>query len=410
MPSAKRNTTSQQPTVTGPNIKGPDTKGPEVNAVARLVAAWFNISARDLPWRKRTRGTRNPYAGLVSEAMLQQTQVSRVVEKYAQFMERFPTLRALADAHPDDVTSAWAGLGYYRRARNLHKAAIMIRDQFGGKLPTGLDELRMLPGVGRYTAGALASIVFDQPVPLVDGNVVRVLSRLWGRPGAADDNVTLRWTWDRAGQIAAAAGPEVAACNEGLMELGATICIPGPAPKCTLCPLKDLCIAAREGTQGQIPAPKTAKARERLHIIMLYLVDASGKIALEQRPDSGLWAGLWQPPCLELHDTPPQKIPAWVRSWLSDSRRTGPLSSITLAPLCTLERTLTHRDVTFDIYHGLLPKGKAANMGTLTFGAPTLTSTPRATRIVSPARLHTLGISNAHTAALEAARLAVGTT
>jgi A/G-specific adenine glycosylase len=395
VPLKKRNITVQAP------------QPPDVSEIAGRLAAWFALHARDLPWRKRIRGKRNPYAGLVSEAMLQQTQVSRVIEKYGEFMQRFPTLHALADANESDVTAAWAGLGYYRRARNLHKAAIMVRDQFGGKLPNSVEDLRLLPGVGRYTAGAIASIVFNQPEPLVDGNVVRVLSRLYARPGAADDNVTLRWTWDREAEVARAAGPDVAACNEGLMELGATICTPGATPRCDICPLRTLCIAAREGKQSQIPAPKASKARARLHIIMLYLEGKDGTILIEQRPPGGLWAGLWQPPCLELPDTSPEQVPASVRTWLNTPSRTGPLRNVILTLLCTVTRTLTHRDVTFEVYHGTLPKLDPSELHTITFGAPkakrTITSAARPIP-ATPAQLTSRGISNAHAAALTAAQ------
>src|SRR5690606_18237159 len=162
------------------------------------LCRWFHDHAREMPWRILPR---DPYHALVSEFMLQQTQVSRVLEKFPAFLARFPTLRHLARADEQDVLAAWSGLGYYRRARNLHAAARAIADRFDGRVPASADDLRSLPGVGRYTAGAVASIVFNQPVPIVDGNVARVLIRLEGRDLAADEGQP--WAWTRAAELVA---------------------------------------------------------------------------------------------------------------------------------------------------------------------------------------------------------------
>ncbi|MEM9374068.1 MAG: A/G-specific adenine glycosylase, partial [Planctomycetota bacterium] len=230
-------------------------------AVAPLVERWFRANARDLPWRPDPiDGPRDPYRALVSELMLQQTQVSRVLEKYTPFLERFPTAEALAAAAEADVLAEWSGLGYYRRARLLHAAAKAVVHDHAGSFPTDPARIRSLPGVGRYTAGAVASIVFGQREPILDGNVERVLLRLHAKPDPPKDKATQAWAWDRAQQLVDASdSPGV--LNEGLMELGAIVCTPG-APKCRACPLRRACEAHRRGTAEEIPEPKP-RARQK---------------------------------------------------------------------------------------------------------------------------------------------------
>jgi A/G-specific adenine glycosylase len=278
--------------------------------VQRLVD-WFRRAARDLPWRTPPGTPRDPYHALVSEAMLQQTQVSRVVEYFPRFLALFPTVRALAEAPEQRVLSAWAGLGYYRRARNLHAAAKAIVANFAARVPADAADLRTLPGVGRYTAGAIASMVFGRPEPAVDGNVVRVMLRLHGQDLDPADRATTDWVWTRAGELAraaaAGAGGDVGAWNEGLMELGATVCLPPPArPACEACPLRAGCAAANAGTQHRIPRPKPrAKGNVVLHAAAVVITDAQGRVLLEQRPATGLWASMWQAPTLDRDDRAP---------------------------------------------------------------------------------------------------------
>lgn len=226
--------------------------------------------------------------------MLQQTQVARVVDKYLAFMRRFPTVGALAAASEDQVLAAWQGLGYYGRAKRLHAAAKAIVERFGGEVPHDVESLRTLPGVGRYTAGAIASIAFGAREPIVDTNVVRVLMRLDARPGLAADPITLAWAWERAASLVEAAG-DPARFNEGLMELGATVC-PAGTPRCELCPLAAHCRGSARA--GEIPAPATAAVRKRIYHHAVVLVRGDS-VLLVQRPERGLWASMWQVPTLE---------------------------------------------------------------------------------------------------------------
>ena len=234
--------------------------------------------------------------------MLQQTQVARVVEKFGPFVKRFPTAAALAAATEDEVLAAWQGLGYYRRARLLHAAAKAVVERHGGTVPVGDHEALMaLPGVGRYTAGAIASIVGGARSPIVDGNVTRVFQRLAARRGSASDRAVLAWAWQEAARFVARAG-DPAAANEGLMELGATVCTPA-APKCLACPVSRICRARREDAVEAIPAPKARAARRELVLVAARIERVKdGALLLEQRPREGLWGGLWQPPAVECAD------------------------------------------------------------------------------------------------------------
>jgi A/G-specific adenine glycosylase len=257
------------------------------------LAAWFDRAARDLPWRK---ARRDPWTSLVSEVMLQQTQVSRVLERFGPFMAAFPTPAAMADAGEAAVLALWSGMGYYRRARLLFAAAREIVVRFGGRVPSDVKDLRSLPGVGRYTAGAVASLVFGACEPIVDGNVARVLLRVHGRDLPAAEGVA--WCWDRAGELARAAGDRTAAFNEGLMELGATVCTP-KSPRCGACPLAGFCAARAAGLVDRIPRPKDRPARARVLSEVVVVRDGRGRVLVERREDTGMWAGLWQAPTRE---------------------------------------------------------------------------------------------------------------
>ncbi len=233
--------------------------------------------------------------------MLQQTQVSRVIDYFHRFIARFPTIASLVAAPEHEVLALWSGLGYYRRARNLHAAARIIVSRFDGLVPRTVPELLELPGVGRYTAGSIASIAFHQPEPIVDGNVMRVLLRLRGRNLDPSAETTAVWAWKQAESLVQAAAPDdIAAFNEGLMELGATVCLPPPAsPRCEACPLRDLCVARQKGVQGRIPRAKATRAPTAIQCAAIIITDPRGRILLEQRPPTGMWAGLWQCPTLE---------------------------------------------------------------------------------------------------------------
>ena len=260
---------------------------------ARRLLRWYDAHQRDLPWRlKRGSGeTLDPYHVLVSEAMLQQTQVAIVIPYFQRFIGRFPTLSILANADQQDVLRLWQGLGYYSRARNLHAAAKRIVSEFGGVMPDTVERLHKLPGVGRYTAGAVASIAFNRRAPIVDGNVARVICRLDRiESDPRIDKRTLDEVWSRAEQILPRR--RCGDFNSALMELGATICTPRN-PKCLVCPVRAHCEAAAAGVQEQIPPPRKTKATPLLRRDVLCIRDGE-KWLIEQRPSKGRWAGMWQ--------------------------------------------------------------------------------------------------------------------
>jgi A/G-specific adenine glycosylase len=301
--------------------------------IVQDCADWFAASARPLPWRT---SPRQPYASFVSEVMLQQTQVTRVLERFPRFLARFPTLADLAQAPLADCLALWSGLGYYRRAQNLHAAARQIATLHDGRIPAAVGELLALPGIGRYTAGAISSIVYNQPEPIVDGNIARILLRLEAKPLAHASPQALAWSWKRSAALVAHTTKRrsPALFNEGLMELGAVICTP-KSPACDRCPLAHLCLARARNAQHRIPRPKPQSRRKVLHCASMVLTDSRGRILLERRPDSGMWANLWQPPTLES----PRPIP-----------RARIDSSLTLAGKFTHQTS--HRQVRFTVYRG----------------------------------------------------------
>jgi len=264
----------------------PDT----VAAVRGALLAHYDEAARDLPWRRDS----DPYRIWVSEVMLQQTRVETVLGYYEAWLRRFPDLDSLARASEDEVLKAWEGLGYYRRARNLHRGAQVVRDAHGGEVPQGYQALRELPGVGEYTAGAVASIAFGEAVPAVDGNVRRVLARLFDLPDPKP-----AWLRDTAGGLVDPQRP--GDWNQALMELGATVCVPR-SPRCVDCPLSQWCGARQAGTQGERPAPPRKKAVPRAHFVTAVVVDSRRRCFLRRRPDGGLLGGMWAFPEAEIDD------------------------------------------------------------------------------------------------------------
>lgn len=259
---------------------------------ARRLLAWYNGAQRRLPWRVDDRsGTApNPYHVLVSEAMLQQTQVATVIPYFNRFIERFPKLTDLAAADEQDVLRAWQGLGYYSRARNLRAAAQTVVAQYGGDLPRERDELLKLPGVGRYTAGAVASIAFDRRAAILDGNVARVLCRIDRIEADPRERATQELLWRRAEEILPR--KRVGTFNTALMELGATVCIPR-SPQCLICPVRQDCEAYAGGVQEKIPAPRKARPTPLLRRAT-FCIRRGDRFLLEQRPARGRWAGMWQ--------------------------------------------------------------------------------------------------------------------
>ncbi|HVG45396.1 MAG TPA: A/G-specific adenine glycosylase, partial [Longimicrobium sp.] len=239
---------------TSPTIPASAPKPLSAAVLAELreaLLAWYRANRRDLPWRAAEGDAADPYHVWLSEVMLQQTRVETVVRYYARWLERFPTLAALADAPLDDVLKAWEGLGYYSRARNFHSAVRQVRARHGGEVPDDPAAFGALPGVGRYTEGAVMSIAFGRPAPIVDGNVRRVLAR-W----TDDPDPSVADLWAMASRLAP--GPAPGELNQALMELGATVCTPRK-PRCGVCPARERCRARIAGTQEERPAPKKAK-------------------------------------------------------------------------------------------------------------------------------------------------------
>ena len=249
---------------------------------------WYRVCKRDLPWRRM----RNPYTALVAELMLQQTRVEAVKERYVQFLEAFPTPEALAEASEEEVLKLWEGLGYYSRARNLHRAAKVIAEH---GFPQTFEGVRALPGVGDYTAGAVCSIALGLPAPAVDGNVLRVLSRLYADDSNIDDAATKPAYAVLLRKVYPA---DTADFCEALMELGAIVCVPNGAPLCGECPWKTLCRAHLSGMEDAYPVRKEKKAR-RIVEATVCVLKCGKKYALEKRPEKGLLAGLWQFPFFE---------------------------------------------------------------------------------------------------------------
>ena len=259
--------------------------------LARLPGAllpWYDAGHRDLPWRQ----DREPYHIWLSEIMLQQTRVEAVKGYYARFLSQLPTIDALAKCDDDALHKLWEGLGYYSRVRNLKKAAIKIMEDHGGIFPAAHQEILALPGIGDYTAGAICSIAFDQPTPAVDGNVLRVISRITDDPTPID----LPAYKKKVQADLAAVYPERAGdFTQALMELGATLCGPNWAPRCEECPCRDFCLARKNGTAEQLPVKLPKKGR-RMEDMTLFIAACDGRYALRKRPADGLLADLWEFP------------------------------------------------------------------------------------------------------------------
>ncbi len=249
---------------------------------------WYQKSHRDLPWRK----TRDPYCIWISEIMLQQTRVEAVKEYYRRFLEALPTVSGLAEAEEEQVLKLWEGLGYYSRARNLQRAACQIMEQHGGIFPDDWESVRKLPGIGDYTAGAVLSIAFGQPVPAVDGNVLRVLSRVFhDESDILDPKTKFRMT-----ALLKQVYPQeyCSEVTQSLMELGAMVCVPNGEPKCTECPLSGICVTKEMGDTDRIPV-KSKKASRKIEQKTVFILQAGEEIAIRKRTEKGLLHGMWEP-------------------------------------------------------------------------------------------------------------------
>jgi A/G-specific adenine glycosylase len=370
-----------------------------MNSKLKLVPAllgWFAHNARDLPWRR----TRDPYAIWVSEIMLQQTQVKTVIPYWKRWMRELPTTKAVANASPDKIHKLWEGLGYYTRARNLQKAAKQILEKHDGKFPRNFDDVLALPGIGRYTAGAICSIAFNQPTPILDGNVIRVLTRVYGigeNPRGKKTNAQL---WRLAEKLVAFAGgarlrraqfssagdpasdkrshgstesrPTVntncSRLNQSLMELGALVCTPRN-PQCEICPVKKLCVALCEGRVGELPNLGKRKAATARRFVA-FVVERNGRFLVRQRPAGVVNAHLWEFPNVEIHPTPSSSghQSAHYSGKKSQSRLTSAatiqkhdleivraakslgIESATFQPLCTLKHSITRYRITLEVF------------------------------------------------------------
>ncbi len=326
-----------------------------IQALVPALLRWFARNARDLPWRR----TRDPYAIWISEIMLQQTQVKTVIPYWERWMRELPDVRALARAKPERVLKLWEGLGYYTRARNVQRAAQVIVARHSGRFPEAFDDMLSLPGIGRYTAGAIGSIAFDQPAPILDGNVIRVLTRLIGIRQNPREKATNDRLWALAGELVAhaarkrsainpshlspltshLAGP-CSALNQSLMELGATICTPRQ-PQCSLCPVRSHCLARKHGLVDKLPnLNRLAPATRRRCVVIV--VHHRGRWLARQRPNGVVNGQLWEFPNAE------SPSDAGDLQLLAASLAGVPVAR--LSPLCQIKHTITRHRITLDVF------------------------------------------------------------
>ncbi|HVW29355.1 MAG TPA: A/G-specific adenine glycosylase [Polyangiaceae bacterium] len=333
---------------------------------------WYDRARRDLPWRK----TRDPYAVWVSEMMLQQTQVATVLDYYARWMRRFPTVRALADAAEDDVLHAWQGLGYYSRARNLWRGARAVVAEHGGSIPRTAAALRALPGIGPYSAGAIASIAFGERAPLVDGNVVRVLCRAFGLRGDPTRNPLKAELWNIAGRLVPEERP--GDFNQALMELGATVCTPR-TPRCDDCPLRQSCVAHSKGLVERLP--ELPKRTETISVARAAaVVERAGKVlCVRVRADAPRWAGMWQMPNADVaaNETAESAASRAVHEAAGLDAKSG-------ERLLSVRHSVTHYRITLDVFRCEARRGTARAVG------------GGAVDWVAPAELDALAMPSAH--------------
>ena len=266
----------------------------KLERVQAALIAWYLGARRAMPWRE----TRDPYAIWLSEVMLQQTRVETVIPYYLRFLRAYPTVHALAEAPLDDVLTMWSGLGYYRRARMLHAGAQHVSRELAGRFPRSAEGLRAIAGIGPYTAGAVASIAFGLPAALVDGNVARVLSRVYAIEEDVRAGAGLARVWATAEAIVFADDP--GAWNQALMELGSTVCLPRE-PRCDVCPVRKACMAKARGIERELPRLK-AKPKPTLHRRASIVATYRGDVLLGQRHAAGRFGGMWEPPMIDDHE------------------------------------------------------------------------------------------------------------
>jgi A/G-specific adenine glycosylase len=322
-------------------VTSPSPAAPDWEQVVHALLKWFAGSARDLPWRRTT----DPYAIWISEVMLQQTQVRTVIPYWDRWMRELPTIGSLASAPAETVLKLWEGLGYYSRARNLQKAAVQMQTTAEGRFPTAHEAILELPGIGPYTAGAIASIAYNQPTPILDGNIIRVLTRLEGLAGDPKSTPVQSALWSRSAELVARASelprrrtplppPPIqlsgacSALNQSLMELGATHCTP-THPNCTACPISRECRAFAMGTPQAFPQTAPRPTTISRHLATL-LWEYKGRWLLLRRPENGINEGLWEFPNIECGSA--ESAPDAAARWVSiPSARLTPLGKVTNA-------------------------------------------------------------------------------
>lgn len=325
---------------------GPDADW--LRSFRRRLLSWFSAHARDLPWRR----TRDPYCIWVSEIMLQQTQVTTVVGYYERFLQRFPNVVALATAEEEDVLRLWEGLGYYRRARQMHLAARRIVAEHGGEFPRDPEQVRRLPGVGRYTAGAVLSFAFDDRQPILEANTIRLFTRLLGYRDDPTQAAGQRRLWAFAEDLLPA--KNAGQLNQALMELGSLVCTPR-SPQCSQCPVATLCPTQRDGLQAVIPAPKRPPQYEDVREVAM-VVWRAGTVLLRRCEPNERWAGLWDFPRFAIDGEP-------LGEDLSESlvERTKQRVGVTVAPrdrLATLRHGVTRFRITLECYAADFLRGR----------------------------------------------------
>jgi A/G-specific adenine glycosylase len=312
---------------------------------SKLVAAlldWFAANARDLPWRR----TRDPYAIWVSEIMLQQTQVKTVIPFWNRWMRELPTIKSAAKASSAKIHKLWEGLGYYTRVRNLQKAAQVIVEKNAGKFPENFGEVLALPGIGRYTAGAICSIAFNQPTPILDGNVIRVLTRIFCIAENPKEKKTNTRLWKLAEELVQNSKSDCSHLNQSLMELGALICTPRN-PQCLICPVKKLCVAFKENRVDELPNLDKREAATARHFVA-FVIERDGKFLVQQRPVGIVNAHLWEFPNFEINGE--KKDAKEIFDSAFD------FTAAKFQPLCTVKHSITRYRITLKAFRVRLPK------------------------------------------------------
>ncbi len=324
---------------------------PDLTTIVTPLLLWWDQYKADLPWRH----TRDPYAIWIAEVMLQQTQITTVLPYYERWLMRFPTVESLAMAPLGEVLKYWEGMGYYSRARHLHAAAQTIVNTYRGHMPQTVDRLLELAGIGEYTAGAIASIAFQRAVPVVDGNIIRVLTRLTDMP----DDVTLGPTKKRLWQLAARLVPDQRPgdYNQALMELGQKICLP-TNPHCHECPVAEPCLARSRGTQLERPVRPPRKNIPHYDVVAGVIAREDGRVLIAQRPLNGLLGGLWEFPGGK--QEPGETLPAALNREIQEELG---IKIIVGEPITTVHHAYTHFRITLYAFHATYHSGVVQHLG-----------------------------------------------